>query len=71
MPDEQPPSGTTDSTSRLTQPAGHAGAGTHAHTHPAAADPGLRRLLKWVFVVLILTVLFSLIAVEVTRRLFD
>ena len=71
MPDEQSPSGTTDSTSRLTQSAGHTGAGTDLHTHAAAADPGLRRLLKWVLAALILTVLFSLLAVEVTLRWFD
>jgi hypothetical protein len=32
------------------------------------ADDGLRRMLKWVFVVLILTVLFAVVVVEVTLR---
>ena len=34
------------------------------------ADEGLRRMLKWVFVVLILTVLFAVVVVEFTIRWF-
>jgi hypothetical protein len=34
------------------------------------ADDGLRRMLKWVFVVLILTVLFAVLVVELTLRWF-
>ena len=34
------------------------------------ADKGLRRMLTWVFVVLVLTVLFALLAVEFTIRWF-
>jgi hypothetical protein len=37
---------------------------------PPPADEGLRRLLKWVFVALILTVLFAVLVVEVTLRWF-
>ncbi len=33
-------------------------------------DPGLRRMLKWVFAALILTVLFAIAVVEVTLRWF-
>jgi hypothetical protein len=36
-----------------------------------AADEGLRRMLKWVFVVLIVTVLFALVVVEFTLRWFS
>jgi hypothetical protein len=32
------------------------------------ADDGLRRMLKWVFVVLVLTVLFAVVVVEFTLR---
>jgi hypothetical protein len=35
-----------------------------------APDEGLRRMLKWVFVVLILTVLFAVLVVEFTLRWF-
>jgi hypothetical protein len=42
----------------------------HDSPLPAPADEGLRRMLKWVFVVLILTVLFALVAVEFTMRWF-
>lgn len=35
-----------------------------------AGDPGLRRMLTWVFVALILTVLFAVIVVEITLRWF-
>jgi hypothetical protein len=35
------------------------------------ADEGLRRMLKWVFVVLIATVLFALVVVEFTLRWFS
>ena len=39
--------------------------------HPApGSDPDLRRLLKWVFGALILTVLFAILVVEVTLRWF-
>jgi tetrahydromethanopterin S-methyltransferase subunit D len=31
-------------------------------------DPGLRRLLKWVFAALVAVVLFAVIAVELTIR---
>jgi hypothetical protein len=34
------------------------------------ADSGLRRIMIWVFVALILTVLFAVLAVEVTLRYF-
>jgi hypothetical protein len=34
-------------------------------------DPGLRRMLKWVFAALILTVLFAILVVEVTLRWFQ
>jgi len=33
-------------------------------------DPGLRRMLKWVFGALILTVIFAILVVEVTLRWF-
>jgi hypothetical protein len=35
-----------------------------------SADTGLRRLMIWVFAALILTVLFAILAVEVTLRYF-
>lgn len=35
---------------------------------PPARDEGLRRMLKWVFIALILCVLFSFLAVEFTIR---
>ncbi|MEO8521366.1 MAG: hypothetical protein ABI603_08390 [Acidobacteriota bacterium] len=41
------------------------------HTPPprtAAADNGLRRMLKWVFVILVLTVLFAMVVVALTIR---
>jgi hypothetical protein len=38
--------------------------------HPADPDEGLRRMLKWVFVVLIATIVFALVAVEFTIRWF-
>ena len=39
--------------------------------HPApASDPDLRRLLKWVFGALVLTVLFAILVVEITLRWF-
>lgn len=34
----------------------------------AAADNGLRRMLKWVFVALVLTVLFAMVVVALTIR---
>ncbi len=34
------------------------------------SDPDLRRMLKWVFGALILTVLFAIVVVEVTLRWF-
>ncbi len=34
----------------------------------AAADNGLRQMLKWVFVVLVLTVLFAMVVVALTIR---
>ncbi len=33
-------------------------------------DNGLRRMLKWVFVVFVLTVLFAVVVVELTLRWF-
>ena len=39
------------------------------HSAPAS-DPDLRRLFKWVFGALILTVLFAILVVEVTLRWF-
>jgi hypothetical protein len=36
----------------------------------AAADPGLRRMMKWVFGALILTVAVAILVVEVTLRWF-
>lgn len=44
---------------------------TTPHTPPpdsAAADNGLRRMLKWVFVVLVLTVVFAMVVVALTIR---
>jgi hypothetical protein len=38
------------------------------HLPPAAPDPGLRRLLKWVFAALVLTVLVAILIVELTLR---
>jgi len=40
------------------------------HTKRAAADPGLRRMMKWVFGALILTVAVAILVVEVTLRWF-
>jgi hypothetical protein len=37
---------------------------------PAAADPDLRRMMKWVFAALILTVAAAILVVEVTLRWF-
>ena len=37
---------------------------------PAAADPDLRRMMKWVFGALILTVAIAILVVEVTLRWF-
>ena len=34
------------------------------------SDPDLRRMLKWVFGALILTVLFAIVVVEITLRWF-
>ena len=40
------------------------------HSKPAAADPDLRRMMKWVFGALILTVAIAILVVEVTLRWF-
>jgi hypothetical protein len=40
------------------------------HPKPAAADPDLRRMMKWVFGALILTVAVAILVVEVTLRWF-
>jgi hypothetical protein len=40
------------------------------HSKPAAADPDLGRMLKWVFVALIVTVAVAILVVEVTLRWF-
>ncbi len=40
------------------------------HSKPAAADPDLRRMIKWVVVALILTVAVAILVVEVTLRWF-
>jgi hypothetical protein len=37
---------------------------------PPASDEGLRRMLKWVFVVFVATVVFAVIVVELTLRWF-
>jgi len=37
---------------------------------PAAADPDLRRMMKWVLAALILTVAVAILVVEVTLRWF-
>jgi hypothetical protein len=37
---------------------------------PPPIDPGLRRLLKWTFGALILTILFAILVVEITLRWF-
>jgi hypothetical protein len=37
---------------------------------PRPVDPGLRRIMKWVFAALILTVLFAILVVELTLRWF-
>jgi hypothetical protein len=46
----------------------------HAESEPRgpepAIDPDLRRMLKWVFGALILTVLFAILVVEITLRWF-
>jgi hypothetical protein len=34
-------------------------------------DPGLRRLMKWVFGALVLTVIFAILVVELTLRWFN
>jgi hypothetical protein len=39
-------------------------------TKQAAADPGLRRIMKWVFGALILTVAVAILVVEFTLRWF-
>jgi hypothetical protein len=39
-------------------------------TKRAAADPSLRRMMKWVFGALILTVAVAILVVEVTLRWF-
>ncbi len=56
-------------------PAPSHGGGTTGHDERRAesgptVDPDLRRMLKWVFGALILTVLFSILVVEVTLRWF-
>ncbi len=38
---------------------------------PPGTDPGLRRMLTWVFAALILTVLFAVLVVELTLRWFN
>jgi hypothetical protein len=38
---------------------------------PPARDEGLRRMLKWVFVALVLSVLFGAVVVELTIRWFS
>jgi hypothetical protein len=43
----------------------------HASSQAAGSDEGLRRMLKWVFVALVLTILFALVAVELTIRWFS
>jgi len=40
------------------------------HSKPAAEDPGLRRMMKWVFGALILTVAVAILVVEMTLRWF-
>jgi hypothetical protein len=37
---------------------------------PAGADPDWRRMMKWVFVALVLSVLLAVLAVELTMRWF-
>jgi len=37
---------------------------------PAADDPDLRRMMKWVFLALILTVAVAILVVEMTLRWF-
>jgi hypothetical protein len=40
------------------------------HSKPAADDPGLGRMMKWVFGALILTVAVAILVVEMTLRWF-
>lgn len=40
------------------------------HSKPVAEDPGLRRMMKWVFGALILTVAVAILVVEMTLRWF-
>jgi hypothetical protein len=40
------------------------------HSQPATEDPGLRRMMKWVFGALILTVAVAILVVEMTLRWF-
>jgi hypothetical protein len=40
------------------------------HSKPAADDPDLRRMMKWVFGALILTVAVAILVVEMTLRWF-
>jgi hypothetical protein len=39
-------------------------------TAQSASDPGLRRMMKWVFITLILVVVFAFVVVEITLRWF-
>jgi hypothetical protein len=40
------------------------------HLKQGAGDPDLRRMMKWVFVALILTVAVAILVVEITLRWF-
>jgi hypothetical protein len=50
--------------------AGEKPSDAHQSPGPPPPDEGLRRMLKWVFIVLILTVLFAFLVVELTMRWF-
>lgn len=41
------------------------------NTSPSNDDPGLRRMLKWVAIALIATVVFAMLVVELMLRWFN
>lgn len=44
---------------------------TEENTSPSDGDPGLRRMIKWVAIAFIATVVFAMLVVELMLRWFN
>jgi hypothetical protein len=44
---------------------------TEENSSSSNGDPGLRRMLKWVAIVLVVTLVFAVLVVEITVRWFN